>query len=136
MQMKSLTKNIVKWQFLLLALVLSSMLILAGFIYYRYEERTICNEKYNELKVIADLKISQITEWRDERLADVMVFAESPFIQQSIQSWLLSGNTAIKTDILKRISLIRYHYKYENVFIVSPEGKILLSLDSTLKKIF
>jgi PAS domain S-box-containing protein len=115
--------------------MVSILLIAGGFVYYRYEAKTIRNEKYNELKVIADLKISQITQWRDERLADVQVFAESPFIQQNILRWLQTKDITIRTDLLKRISLIRYHYKYENVFIVSPEGKLLLSLDTALKNI-
>jgi len=35
---------------------------LGSFIYYRYKERTILNEKYNELKTIAELKINQIEQ--------------------------------------------------------------------------
>ncbi len=83
MKAHSPTKNFIKWQLILLAGIICFILIAGGFVYYRYEAKTIRNEKYDELKVIADLKISQITQWRDERLADVQVFAESPFIQQS-----------------------------------------------------
>jgi PAS domain S-box-containing protein len=135
MKVKFSHKIRLKWQFILLTILLSILLIIGGFLYYRYEAKTIRKEKYNELKVIADLKISQITEWCDERIADVQVFAESPFIRQNFQRWLLSKDITIKTDLLKRISLIRYHYKYENVFIVSPKGTLLLSLDTALKNI-
>src|SRR4030042_2294943 len=122
-------------QWLLLSLAVFILIISGGYFYYQYEENSIRQEKYGDLKTIADLKINQITQWRGERLADAHVFAESPFIRQNFQRWLLSKDNTIEKDLLKRFSLMRYHYKYEDVFIVSAEGKLLLGLDTTLNHI-
>src|SRR4030042_1227430 len=122
-------------QMLLLGLGIFILIISGGYFYYRYEKYAIRQEKYSELKTIADLKISQIMQWREERLADAQVFDESPFIRQNIQYWLLSNDKTIETDLLKQFSLMRNNYKYEDVFVVSAEGKLLLGLDTTLKQI-
>ena len=116
-------------QMLLLSLVIFVLIVSSGYFYYQYEKYAIRREKYSELKTIADLKIDQIVHWREERLADAHVFSESPFIRHALQRWLLSKDNTLEKDLLERLSLI--NYKYEDVFIVSAEGKILLSIDTT-----
>ena len=116
-------------QMLLLSLVIFILIVSGGYFYYQYEKYAIRREKYSELKTIADLKIDQIVHWREERLADAHVFSESPFIRHALQRWLLSKDNTLEKDLLERLSLI--NYKYEDVFIVSAEGKILLSIDTT-----
>ena len=118
-------------QMLLLSLVIFVLIVSSGYFYYQYEKYAIRREKYSELKTIADLKTDQIVHWREERLADAHVFSESPFIRHAIQYWSFSKDNTLEKDILERLSLIRYNYKYEDVFIVSAEGKILLSIDTT-----
>jgi PAS domain S-box-containing protein len=120
---------------LIFIIVVFVLIVTGGYYYYRYEENSIREVKYNDLQIIANLKISRITQWCKERSADIQVFAESPLIYKNMQHWLISNDNAIKTDLLKRLSLIRYHYNYENVFLLTPEGKLLLSIDTTLKDI-
>ena len=108
-------------QMLLLSLVIFVLIVSSGYFYYQYEKYAIRREKYSELKTIADLKIDQIVHWREERLADAHVFSESPFIRHAIQYWSFSKDNTLEKDILERLSLIRYNYKYEDVFIVSAE---------------
>ena len=122
-------------QLLLLGVVIVILIISGGYVYYKYEENSIRQEKYNELKAIADLKISQITQWRMERLADAHVLSESPFIRKSFQQWLLSKDKILEKDLIERLSLMKNNNNYEDVFAVSAEGKILINLDSTLKHI-
>jgi PAS domain S-box-containing protein len=117
-------------QMMLLSLVIFILIVSGGYFYYQYEKYATRREKYSELKTIADLKTDQIVHWREERLTDAHVFSESPFIRHAIQRWLLSKDNTLEKDLLERLSLI--NYKYEDVFIVSAEGKILLSLDTML----
>jgi len=128
--------TMLKWQqSLLLGFALFILIIFCGYYYYRYEKTIIRQEKFNNLKFIADLKINQITHWRKERLADAHVFTESPFIRQSIQRWLLSKGKNIEKDLIERILLMRNNYNYEDAFIFSSEGKLLSDPNTTLKHI-
>ncbi|MCU0474284.1 MAG: PAS domain S-box protein [Bacteroidales bacterium] len=124
-----------KQPMLALSLALFILIISGGYFYYRYEKKIIRNEQYSDLKTIADLKVNQILGWREDRLADAHVIAESPFIRQNFQRWLLSKDSTLGKDLLDRFSLLRYNYKYENVIIVSAGGKLLLGLNTNLKHI-
>jgi len=120
---------------LVLSLAIFILIISGGYFYYRYEKKIIRQEKHNDLKTIADLKISQIVHWREQRLADAHVLAESPFIRQKFQQWLLSQDSTLEKDFLERFSLLKNNHKYEDVLIVSAGGKLLLGLDTNLKHI-
>ena len=56
---------------ILIAVVL---LIFSALAYYNYEEKVIKNQKYSELKAIAQLKKDQLIKWRTERLSEAAFF--------------------------------------------------------------
>ena len=82
-QNRSLMK---KQPMLVLSLAIFILIISGGYFYYRYETKIIRQEQYSDLKTIADLKINQILEWREERLADAKVISEGSFIRQNFQT--------------------------------------------------
>jgi len=135
--MENLKKNsLMKRQhILMLSLTILVLIIAGGYLYYRYEKNAILQEKYMDLKMIADLKTEQIVHWREERLANARILAESPFLRRKIIDWLLSKDKTIEMDILNRIELTKSIYNYEDVFLVSAEGNLLFGLDTTLKHI-
>ena len=59
-----------RWTPLLIYLFLIIGIFTTAFFYYRLQQKRIVDEKQNELAAIADLKIRQITQWRNERLSD------------------------------------------------------------------
>jgi PAS domain S-box-containing protein len=122
-------------QLLLACLPFFIIIVLGGYLYYQYEENSIRKAQYNELKAITDLKIGQIIQWQKERLGDAHVFAESPLLWQNIKHWFISKDSSLENDFLKQITLLRNHYNYENIFLISTEGKLLLSLDKTLEQV-
>ncbi len=136
-EMKNQLKNILvkKQPMLMLSLVIFTLIISGGYLYFQYEKKIIRQERYSDLKTIADLKIDQITKWHEERLSDAHVIAESPFIRQSLQRWLLTQDSTLERNLLERFSLLRHYYKYEDVIMVSDEGKLLLGLNTNLKHI-
>jgi len=124
-----------KLPMLVLSLAVFILIISCGYFYYRYEKKILRKEQYSNLRTIADLKIDQITNWREERLADAQVIAESPFIRQNFSRWLLSQDSTLGKDLLERFALLKYNYKYEDVIIVSDGGKLLLGLNTNRKHI-
>jgi PAS domain S-box-containing protein len=124
-----------KQPMLVLSLAVFILIISGGYFYYRYEKKIIRQEQYSNLKSIADLKINQITKWREDRLADAQVITEGSFIRQNFQRWLLSHDSNLEKNLLERFSLLRYNYKYEDVFVVSAGGNLLLDLNANPKHI-
>jgi PAS domain S-box-containing protein len=134
MKAKSSQKIIKNWLLLLLAGLVSILLIAGSYIYYRYEERAIRNEKYNELKSIAELKINQIVRWREEIISDAIVFSQRNFIKISAIQYLdTKGKSTLKGDIFDQLSFLQLQYGYEDVLISSPDGKLFLAPDSNIK---
>ena len=123
-----------KWQFILLIILVCGMIIIGGLIYFKFEERTIRNEKYNELKAVAELKINQIVQWRKERIGDAVIMSQSHIFNTAIQKSLANGNNLnFKRDILDALTLLKAQYGYDEVLIASADGKFLIYLDLNIK---
>jgi len=121
--------------FRILNLVVFILIFSCSYIYYKYEKKSIRDEKYADLKMIADLKINQIVNWREERLANARIISESPMFRQKISDCLVSEKLILQGDLLNQLSLMKSSYGYEDVFVVSAAGKLLLGLNTNLTRL-
>ncbi|MCX6148914.1 MAG: PAS domain S-box protein [Ignavibacteriales bacterium] len=136
MKKKSKQRVIKKWHFVVLVSAISTLLIFGGILYYSSEENSISKAKHQEIKAIAELKISQITQWRKERFGDAASATQAPPFIREIEQWF--GNRkdlSIKKNILKQFARFQLHFGYEDIFLASPQGEFLLSLNPK-EKIF
>lgn len=120
---------------LLIILAALSFLFIAGAVfYYLNESKTIRQSKSEELKAIADLKISQITQWQKERHSEAVFFSQSDFIVSATADLLsgkwLSGDSSL-FNYLKPITTFE---RYEDILIMTPEARVLFSManDTTI----
>ncbi|MBU4233819.1 MAG: PAS domain S-box protein, partial [Proteobacteria bacterium] len=117
-------------RFWLAIFALVSLVTMAGGLaYYRYEEDRIRRDKYQDLAAIAGLKVGQIVEWRRERLNDANRIARSPFLRKAIMDWLQDhGTPGLQAALLERFKLEQTEGHIENILLLDPNGRILLSL--------
>lgn len=115
----------------ILTIILSAVLIIVGYIYYRYEENNIRTEKYTALKAIAELKTTQITDWYKDELEDAEILSRNPVLREEIGKLVISQNYFLKSKILKNFSEIKEEHKYQNILLADTTGKLLMSFDST-----
>ena len=124
-----------KKHIIVLITVLSLVIAAAGYFYYKNQESSIRQQKYNELKAIADLKVNQIEEWIKERKSDVIGVVQLPFFVRAINQWLNdSGNVQLKQDIIEHLRLIQKENGYENIFLTTANGQLLLSVKTELEE--
>lgn len=108
--------------------VFSFLMVLTGYLFYQQKAYTICQEKQNDLKAIASLKVSQLEQWHQERIADAVVVSQRSFLIHRIENWISYKNrSAIKNDVVKDLSAIFHAYKYDAVLLSSVKGELLLS---------
>src|ERR1017187_6224548 len=120
--------------FIFLACCLCFLILLYGYLYFRYEQNSIRRDQYENLKAIAELKINQITQWQLERLADANTIFLSSFFEKGIEQLVFNGhNKEIKDEFIEQLSSLEKTSGYKNIFITTPSGDIIFSLDSTLK---
>jgi PAS domain S-box-containing protein len=125
-----------------LAASISAIIIIGAYLYFSFENKNIHNEKQNELKAIAGLKVSQIVNWNKELLTHAKIFSQSPFFVSGIKKWLsYKSDAKLKSQLFKKLSLINSDSLYDNILITNNVGYPLFSLkpgiiqiDTTLKK--
>jgi PAS domain S-box-containing protein len=126
-------KTLRKWQYLLLVGILTILIALGGYFYYRHQANILSKEKHNELQAIAELKINQIIQWQKERIADARVLAHRPVFMSEIEQWFLKKtNNTLKNNLEYRLIVPQKEYGYENIFLASIEGEPLLSAKHAL----
>ncbi|MGD1074779.1 MAG: ATP-binding protein [Thermodesulfovibrionales bacterium] len=117
------------WQFLLVFFILVISISSVGFFYYESQKKQIKEEKQNELLAIADLKVSQIVNWRKERLADAATiranFLLAPRLQRSLQN---STQAKGKKEIRTWLQSFKEAYQYDDVLLLDKKGNVLLSV--------
>ena len=114
--------------------VVSVSLAVGGYWYYRHELHAIQAEIRSDLKVIAELKVNQIVQWRNERLGDARVNSAGTLLRSAVGHGLKSsGDGSLGTGIKENLELIRKSYGYENVIVAGSDGTILFSLNPGLK---
>ncbi len=124
-----------KKQLVILIGFFALILISASYLFFSYESDSIRAQKYNELRTIGRLKISQILSWNSERIADCRMLSENSLLLQSLMSTSLSKNSVRKSDLLRRIMLIQKVHEYNNIFVTDLEGRPLISSEPGINKL-
>jgi PAS domain S-box-containing protein len=122
-----------RWILVVLVAVISLGMAGFGIHYYQQEASQIRSEKYAELAAIARLKVAQITQWRQERLADARLNSSDPYINSITLKWLKNPrDVGLRASLLGRLQTVKEISGYQNVIIAGPVGHLLLSVDASL----
>lgn len=69
-------------------------------------------------------------------MGDMLVNSEGPFFRDAIVQLTRNQNdTELRSRVIERLSLVRDQYGYQNAMIAFPDGKLILSLDSSLTEL-
>lgn len=121
------------YRLILVFILLTVCIGLAGYAYYTDQKTHIIEEKRNELSAIADLKVAQISEWREARIADGNAIYDNRLISQSILlSFEKPHDLGVRSDIVAWLNSLREHYKYKPVLLFDAKGDLRLSIPDDL----
>jgi PAS domain S-box-containing protein len=85
----------------------------------RAEARKVAHE---ELRAIADLKLKQIVNWREERLSDARFFSRAQFVAQDIERFLAAPeNPSYRAALLHTVHLLKAGERYSAVVVYDPD---------------
>jgi PAS domain S-box-containing protein len=111
-----------------LLIIITLLLSGFGYLYYLFEKKSITKAKHEEIEAIADMKISQIVQWRNGRITEVEVTSKANFLAAAIKEWLEDkNNKPLETKIINSLLLRKDNYVYEDIFLVSDAGESLIS---------
>jgi PAS domain S-box-containing protein len=105
------------------------LLTSGGYWLYQQEARMTREARYNELKAIAALKVHQIHNWRQERLANARMNATG-LIHTLFNEWMASSEDAsLKNAILKRMQTFKDMEFYDDLILTDIYGGVLMSVN-------
>lgn len=107
----------------------------AGYLYYKTERKHVEEDVRHELSAVADLKVAQLTAWRNARLRRAMAIRENPFIASHARQWFRTGTPALRQEILAWMGFVHRYEEYRSVFLLDEHGTVRLSVASTEEEI-
>jgi len=103
-----------------------------GFYAYFETKNRVSSEYADHLSVVGKLKANQISEWRRERLADAVRYAQGPALVNPVFNYLRNpGDETAKSNVLYMLALNRKCDFYANTMLVSTNGHLLLEATPT-----
>ena len=111
----------------LVSFIVSTVVIIGtAFLYYQYQQNNIIALKQNELSAVADMKVTEIVNWRNERLGDGTMIARNPMITHHIQSFMQSPNDKNQQEMLQRwFDIMNESNLYSSIVLYDARGKML-----------
>ncbi|MGA3287848.1 MAG: PAS domain S-box protein [Bacteroidota bacterium] len=103
--------------------------LITGFLFYQVQQKRIKSEAQNYLAAIADLKVSQIAQWRRERIADgELLFNNLPLLR-TVEAFLKSSVKADrKQELLTVMKSFQIKVGYESSILFDAKGKVRLAV--------
>ena len=120
-----------KWNRLPAAVIALCVLIIGvtAWFYYLSEVGDVKQKAEAALSAVADLKVAQIANWRNERLGDGRFFFKAPFVAKDIQRLQSDPhNPVIRSEILTWLTLLKAGNRYEMVALFDTNHVPLLSV--------
>ena len=109
--------------------VAMAIILIGGLVnFYQRQSHQIYMRNANELKSIAELKVNQILQWREERISDIEIYSSNLLmgtIYESCQQVIVDENT--HAELQAQFQLITNTEGYENIFITTCDGTLLFS---------
>lgn len=118
----------IPWHLMLIFLLLSAGILTLGYFYYQYQADHFQREMEAQLHAIADLKVKQITAWRQERMHDANLIFDDPIFGGEVQEWL-EGRAPLhrRKEILHRLQGLKQKL-YESIQLFDLQGRVRLAI--------
>lgn len=118
----------IPYHLILIFLILSLGIGIAGYMYYGYHRDHIKNATAKELSAIAELKTKEIFRWRKEHIGDASVILESPFLITNLQKFLQKPDDfKLKNEVIAWMKSLQMHYNYKSLVLTDVNGNVKLA---------
>ncbi|NJK85243.1 MAG: hypothetical protein HC906_04025 [Bacteroidales bacterium] len=104
-------------------ILISAGLIACGIIFYTLLKREIISRKSAEITSFAELKVEQMTDFRNERFGEArFIYGNKTFIR-SVKNFLNKRDTASRKEIEDWLKPIAANHSYTSVLIIDAKTK-------------
>jgi len=121
-------RNDLPWRLFVACILVLAAIAAIGTVLYRIHDAYARRQVDAQLLTIADLKSSQIQQWRDERLSHASVLSDNLIFAATAARWLAVHDRVGEARLRDYFKQLAEHYRYGNVFLVDAQGEVRLSL--------
>ena len=115
------------WYITACIVVLSAIIGTAGYTYLQQQKQLVISEATLDLTTIVDLKVSQMVEWRKERIREATAIHSNTIISHHIKNHLKHKRTKNIKEISDWISGVQNSTGYKNILLFTPDGEVVTS---------
>lgn len=113
--------------YVVLFMVLSVCILLAGLVFYLTEVEKIKHDNYGALASIGEGKVEQLRQWRRERIMDVARDSRSPRLVEGLEKLAKDPHsTSAREQVLDILGIIRRGGAYARAAAISPSGMVIM----------
>jgi PAS domain S-box-containing protein len=107
----------------------SALIIILGYFIYQNQKRDIDDAASQQLTAIAELKVWEINNWRNERIGDAsVIYKNNVFASDVMQYFNNPSSLEARKNILSLLSATQKSYQYKNIFLLDKNKKVQLAL--------
>lgn len=107
------------------------LVVVGGYTFYRAEEQEIREGAEHELDTISQLKVSQLRQWRDERLADAGLVYSNPLVSELARRLVNQpGDLAARREFEAWWRGNQAHLQSDAFALTDTQGRTVLSAPS------
>jgi len=117
---------------ILVFMILAAGIVSAGYFYYHNYEKQYRTKIEQELSAIAEMKVDELVDWKEERLKDAAVFYKNNNFSDRVRRYLaapedIEATTKVRTWMYQFQTESQYH----SVFLLDPQGVKRMSVPDT-----
>ena len=117
---------------LLIFLLLATGIVTVGYLFHRNYERRYRNEVESKLSAIAELKVSEMVQYRKERLGAAAVFFRNASFSSMVRRFLEQpGDAGARRQLRAWIGNYGAQYESDRVFLLDARGVTRISVPET-----
>ncbi len=108
------------------------LIIVGGVIAYRYQQKIIIQNRFDELSAIRKLKTKQIVDWHKERLGDAQAIRNNPLLLDELKSFVYSEDQTDSQEIVEWFDVLKSSYGYVDIILLDQNWKELIKIGSNI----
>jgi len=118
----------IPYQLIAIFSALTICIVILGFIHFYHEEKRLIKQKQDELSAIADLKVTQIANWRLERMSNAREIFSIPLLSKYLYDCELNpGDTRLFKEFQFTLETLKDVYRLESVLAIDTKGNVVCS---------
>ncbi len=120
----------------MLFLLIAGIILTTWFQYYRHSENSFRAEMENQLSAIADLKVSEIAQWKKERLNDAKALQGNNAFAALVRRFFSDSTDGDANGQIRNwLQTTQSAYQYDHAYLLDVRGNTRLSVPQSIEPV-